>query len=156
MSKPLSTSSSPAAFGFRRSGPAQSSVSRWTARVSAWAGAVLLVVSSVIHLHLWLSGYRHIPTIGPLFLAQVVGGIALSAVVALKRSPVFLAGGAVFAAGTVVALLVSVNFGLFGFRDSLDAPYAKSSLVVECAAAVLFAVAATVAARAGEPVRPSR
>lgn len=156
MSPRRSTRSSSAAFEAHGPTTARSSASTWTVNLAAWAGAVLLVLSSVIHLHLWFNGYRHIPTIGPLFVAQAVVGIALSIVVAVKRSPVVLAGGAVFAAGTVAALLVSVNFSLFGFRDSLDAPYAKSSLVVECLAAGLLALAAMVATKIGETVRSSR
>src|ERR1700692_2615281 len=36
------------------------------------AGAALIGVTGVIHLHLWMSGYRNIPTIGPLFLLQAI------------------------------------------------------------------------------------
>jgi len=38
-------------------------------------GAATVAVSAIIHLHLWLQGYKHIHTIGPLFLAQAVGGM---------------------------------------------------------------------------------
>ena len=33
-------------------------------------GGVLLVATGSVHLDLYLTGYRHIPTIGPLFLLQ--------------------------------------------------------------------------------------
>lgn len=151
-----STASPSAAFEAQAPTSARSSASTWTGKLSAWLGAVLLVLSSAIHLHLWFSGYRHIPTIGPLFVVQAVSGIVLAAVVAVRRSPIVLAAGALFAAGTVGALLISVNFSLFGFRDSIDAPYAKSSLVVECLATIVLAVAATVAARSRGTARSSR
>jgi len=42
-----------------------------------WPGPALLAGSAVLHFHLWSSeGYRHIPTIGPLFLARAVCSLA--------------------------------------------------------------------------------
>jgi hypothetical protein len=108
-------------------------------------GAVLLVGSSVIHLHLWSTGYRHIPTIGPLFLLQGVVGIVLALVVAAtRRSWAALVGG-LFAASTIGGLILSVEVGLFGFRDSLSAPDATLSLVVESAATVVLIAAVALA-----------
>ncbi len=98
-------------------------------------------MSAVIHLHLWSTGYRHIPTIGPLFLLQGVVGLALAAVVVATRRGWASLSGAVFAALTIGGLLLSVNAGLFGFEDSLSAPYATWSLVVESAAVVILGAA---------------
>ena len=58
-------------------------------RGGRWAAALLLRVGCTallawigyIHLHLWLEGYRHIPTNGPLFLLDAVAGFILAAVV---------------------------------------------------------------------------
>ena len=50
------------------------------------SGALLLAVSAGIHLDLYLTGYRKIPTIGWLFLLQVIAGFALAAVVLAPRS----------------------------------------------------------------------
>jgi hypothetical protein len=111
--------------------------------VLAWIGAVLLVLSAVIHLHLWSQSYQHIPTIGPLFLIQGIVGIVLAVLVAVFRRLVVLAGAALFAIGTIGGLLLSVYVGLFGFQDSLSAPYATSSLILE---AIAFAVLAGAAA----------
>ena len=104
-------------------------------------GGALLVVSSVIHLHLWSTGYRHIPTIGPLFLMQGIVGIALALLVGITRRAWAALGGALFAASTIGGLLLSVEVGLFGFKDSLSAPDATLSLVVESAALVVLASA---------------
>ncbi len=104
-------------------------------------GGVLLVVSSVIHLHLWSTGYRHIPTIGPLFLLQGVVGIVVALVVGITRRAWAALVGALFAASTIGGLLLSVEVGLFGFKDSLSAPDATLSLVVESAALVVLASA---------------
>jgi hypothetical protein len=106
--------------------------------VAAWAGAVLIVLSALVHLHLWSTGYRHIPTIGPLFLLQGVAGIVIAVALAILRHPLTLLLGAGYALATVAGLLISVNFGLFGFQDSIDAPYAQLSLGIEIAAAVIL------------------
>ncbi len=111
------------------------------------AGAVLLVVSAIIHLHLWSTGYRHIPTIGPLFVLQGVAGIAIALVVAVTRRAWAALVGAGFAASTIAGLLLSVEVGLFGFKDSLSAPDATLSLVVESAALVVLAGAALIGVR---------
>jgi hypothetical protein len=100
-----------------------------------------LIVSSAIHLHLWSTGYRHIPTIGPLFLLQGVAGIVMAVAVAVSRQAVVTAVGALLALGTIGGLVVSVEIGLFGFKDSFSAPDATLSLVVEAAAFVVLAAA---------------
>jgi hypothetical protein len=130
--------------------------------VLCWAGAALLVLSALIHLHLWDTGYRHIPTIGPLFLVQGVAGLVVAVVVAVTRRPIAALAGAVFAAGTILGLVLSVEVGLFGFRDSFGAPYATSSLVLESVAVVvlvaaaLFGIHASLGERAGRPVDVAR
>ena len=115
-------------------------------------GAVLLIVSSVIHLHLWSKGYRHVPTIGPLFLLQGVVGIVIALAVGVTRRTWAALAGAVFAASTMGGLLLSVEVGLFGFKDSLSAPDASLSLAVESAALVVLASAALVGRRRPRPV----
>ena len=47
------------------------------------AGAVLLAASASIHLYLYLTGYRSIPTIGWLFLMQFIVGYILTVAVSL-------------------------------------------------------------------------
>ena len=74
--------------------------------VSAWVGSILLVLSALIHLHLWDQSYQHIPTIGPLFLVQGVAGIVLAILASLFRRLVVLAGATLFALGTIGGLLL--------------------------------------------------
>ena len=82
------------------------------------AGAALILVSAIIHLHLWASGYRNIHTIGPLFLVQGVAvGILMAVAVALIRRVFIAVLGVLFAGGTLAGLLVSVHVGLFGYRE---------------------------------------
>lgn len=97
---------------------------RWPLRV---AGAGLLTASAAVHLDLYATGYRTIPTIGPLFLLQVIAGFALAlAVLAapltpMTRRPVIdatiSAMAAGFAVSTLGGYLISVWVGLFGFRE---------------------------------------
>ncbi len=103
-------------------------------------GAALLITSAAIHLHLWANGYRYTPTIGPLFFAQGVLGVMLSLAIALIRRVSVAVIGALFAAGTIAALLVSVHGGLFGYHSQMSAPWAKTSLVIEVVAAVILLV----------------
>jgi hypothetical protein len=104
------------------------------------AGAALLVTSAAIHLHLWANGYRYKTTIGPLFFAQGVLGVLLSLAIALVRRVSVAVIGALFAAGTIAALLVSVHVGLFGYRSYMNAPWAKTTVIIEAAAAVVLLI----------------
>ena len=95
---------------------------RWSLRL---AGAGLLTASAAVHLDLYLTGYRTIPTIGPLFLLQVLAAFALSlAVLALPltsraraEEPLLAATAAGFAVATLGGYLLSLWVGLFGFRE---------------------------------------
>jgi len=83
----------------------------------AIAGAALLVASGSIHLDLYLTGYRSIPTIGWLFLLQVISAYGLALVVAVSRHQLAAAAGAAFALGTLGGYLLSLKVGLFGFTE---------------------------------------
>ena len=81
------------------------------------AGALLLAVSAAIHLDLYVTGYRSIPTIGWLFLLQVIVAFLLTAAVLVTHSWLAAAASAGFALSTLGAYLLSVWSGLFGFRE---------------------------------------
>jgi hypothetical protein len=91
----------------------------------------LLAWIGYIHLHLWLEGYRHIPTNGPLFLLDAAAGFILAAVVLAWPRPLagLLAAG--YTAATLGALLISLSVGLFGFQESISASYVTESLIIE-------------------------
>jgi hypothetical protein len=59
------------------------------------AGAALMVTTAAIHLHLWLAGYRHIPRIGPLFIAQAVTGFVAAPLVVWSRQTLVVLARAV-------------------------------------------------------------
>lgn len=104
--------------------PAQGWAARdWPADLLRVAGAGLLIATAAIHLDLYLTGYRTIPTIGWLFLLQVIAAFGLGLAVLAVPSRLVLArrlaaaGGAGFALATLGGYLLSVAFGLFGFRE---------------------------------------
>src|SRR5262250_2993633 len=53
----------------------------WPALILRVAGSGLLIATAAIHLDLYLTGYRTIPTIGWLFLLQVIAAFGLAAAV---------------------------------------------------------------------------
>src|SRR5437660_1732407 len=81
------------------------------------AGALLLVVSACIHLGLYLTGYRSIPTIGWLFLVQAVVAFILAVGALVTHSRLVAVAGAAFALSTLGCYLLAVWIGLFGFRE---------------------------------------
>jgi hypothetical protein len=91
----------------------------------------LLAWIGYIHLHLWQEGYRHIPTNGPLFLLDAVAGFILAAVLLAWPRPLAGLLSAGYTAATLGALIISLNVGLFGFRESISASYVTESLTIE-------------------------
>jgi plastocyanin len=114
------------------------------------AGAALLAATGAIHLDLYLTGYRQIPTIGWLFLLQVISAFALAAAVLVIRSPLAAAAGAGFAATTLAGYLLSVWIGLFGFKEVRTTAGIVAGVIEVAAFAVLafLAIAPAPAARA--------
>jgi hypothetical protein len=80
-------------------------------------GAGLLIATGGIHLDLYLTGYNTIPTIGWLFLLQVITGFALGLAVLATGSRLVAAAGAGFALATLGGYLLSIWVGLFGFKE---------------------------------------
>ncbi len=130
--------------------------SRWLQLRLRVAGALLLAVSASIHLDLYLTGYRSIPTIGWLFLLQVIVALALTTAALVTRSWLAAAASAVFALTTLSAYLVAVWIGLFGFKEVRTRAGIAAGLIEVAAFAVLAlaAIAAGPARRADGPVSP--
>lgn len=102
-------------------------------------GVGLLSAVGWIHVHLWQTGYRHVPTIGPLFLAAAVSAFVVGAGLLARPSRLMGLSGIGLVMGVLTGLIVSVNVGLFGFEESLSAPFSAESIVLEIAAAVTLA-----------------
>jgi predicted lipoprotein with Yx(FWY)xxD motif len=90
---------------------------RWLSVALLLAGPGLLIASGAIHLDLYLTGYRSIPTIGWLFLLQVIAAFGLGLAVLALRSRLAAAAAAGFALSTLGGYLLSVWIGLFGFKE---------------------------------------
>ena len=114
---------------------------RWVTFGGVALGAAAVAASAVIHLHLWMQGYKHIHLIGPLFFAQAVAGIALALVMVVYPRFVSAVAGALYMASTIGGLLISATVGIFGFHDGLSVPWATSSLVIEAAGFVVLVAA---------------
>jgi len=126
----------------------------WPTVVLRVVGSGLLIVTAAIHLDLYLTGYRTIPTIGWLFLLQVIAAFGLGlAVLAIPRrlvipSRLAAAAGAGFALATFGGYLLSVWIGLFGFKEVRTGAGITAGLVEVAAFAVLAALALAPAANA--------
>jgi hypothetical protein len=119
-------------------------------------GAACAVYSGYIHLYLWGRQpypYRDIPTIGPLFLVQGIAAIVIGLLVVISRRVGALLVGAGLLVVSVVALVIDVEVGMFGFKDSWSVPYAMSTLYEEIVGAVLLLVTAGVLAWSGRAGR---
>jgi hypothetical protein len=118
------------------------------------AGAGLMVGVAAIHLDLWSEGYRHIPTDGPLFLADAIGGFVLAVLLLVWPRPWAGLLGAGFMASTLVTLILSINVGLFGFQESIRASFVVESILLESLGAVAL-LAWTVIVLQAQSKRPS-
>ncbi|MER7535634.1 hypothetical protein ABTX77_12710 [Streptomyces sp. NPDC097704] len=103
--------------------------------------AGLTATMGAIHLSLWADGYRDLATIGPLFLLNGIVGCLLA--VALLVTPyrwvaLVATATALFTAGTLGALFLSLTTGLFGFEESTDAELVRPTLAVETAGIVVL------------------
>lgn len=123
----------------RRMSPDLPASVRYLDLLAVLAGAALIVTTASIHLHLWLAGYRHVPTLGALFLAQCITGFLAGPIIALARRAFAVLGGAVYMASSAVGLILSATVGFVGIHDGLNVPWATPSLAVEIAGFVLLA-----------------
>ena len=119
------------------------------------AGAVLLVVSAGIHLDLYLTGYRSIPTIGWLFLVQFLVAFVLAIGALVTHSRLVAVAGAAFALSTLGCYLLAVWIGLFGYKEiRTRAGIAAGLIEVAAFATLALAVAIAGARQAAAPARP--
>ena len=112
------------------------------------AGGGLLIAAGAIHLDLYLTGYRSIPTIGWLFLFQVIAAFVLGAAVLASAARLAAAAGAVFSLATLGGYLLSLWIGLFGFKE-VRTTAGIAAGVVEVVAFAALAGLATMPAERG-------
>jgi predicted lipoprotein with Yx(FWY)xxD motif len=111
------------------------------------AGSGLLIATGAIHLDLYLTGYRTIPTIGWLFLLQVIAAFVLGAGVLVLGSRMAAAAGAGFALATLGGYLLSIWVGLFGFKEVRTTAGIVAGVIEVVAFMVLAQLALTPAAQ---------
>jgi predicted lipoprotein with Yx(FWY)xxD motif len=105
------------------------------------AGALLLIVSAGIHLALYLTGYRNIPTIGWLFLVQFIVAFVLAAGALVTHSRLVAIAGAGLALSTLGAYLLAVHTGLFGYKEIRTRAGIAAGLIEVAAFATLMLAA---------------
>ena len=115
------------------------------------AAAILMVCSGLIHIHLWDIAYRHVATLGPLFLVQAVAALVLAVVLVVARVVVVALACMALMVGTVVGFILAVSVGIFGFTLQIVTAWAYEALGAELLSTVLLGVlvAACVAGGAG-------
>ena len=114
-------------------------------------GAALLAAAGAVHLDLYLTGYRSIPTIGWLFLLQTITAFGLAILIAVSRSWLVSAAGAIFALSTLGGYLLSVWIGLFGFREVRTTAGIVAGVIEVAAFAALAGASLASIQRAGLP-----
>ena len=123
----------------------------WFARL---VGSGLLIATGAIHLDLYLTGYRTIPTIGWLFLTQVISDVLLATAVIVSPRRLFSAAGAGLCLSTLVGYLLALRISLFGFRE-VRTTAGVAAAVIEIVGFVTLAGFATRPDRRG-PLQSSR
>jgi hypothetical protein len=104
------------------------------------AAAVLMVCSGLIHIHLWGIAYRHVATLGPLFLVQAVAALVLAVVLVVVRVVVVALACMVLMVGTVVGFILAASVGIFGFTLEIVTAWAYEALGAELLSAVVLGV----------------
>ena len=136
---------------------AQRAISRWQL-FGRLAGTGLLLSTGAIHLDLYVTGYRSIPTIGWLFLLQVIAAFGLAALIAATSSRLASAAGAGFALSTLGGYLLSIWVGLFAFKEVRTTAGVVAGVIEVAAFTVLALVVVGPRARLGAsstlPTRP--
>src|ERR1700723_2611207 len=119
----------------------------WLQIILRVAGSGLLIATAAIHLDLYLTGYRTIPTIGWLFLLQVIAAFALGLAVLVVPGRLVIpsrlaaAAGAGFALATLGGYLLTVWIGLFGFKEVRTTAGIVAGIIEVLAFVVLAALA---------------
>jgi hypothetical protein len=98
--------------------------------------AAAVLVSASVHLKLWFDGVSHEHVIGPAFMLNAIGGLAIMALLLLWRHwiPLLLAVG--FGVSTIGAFTISATVGLFGLHEHWTGGPVWTALIAEVVAIV--------------------
>lgn len=122
--------------------------------------AAAVFVSGLIHLQLYLDGYRDFPNdnLGRSFLLNVAASVIVAVALVLRRDVVVRLAAGVLLVGTLIAFAVSrTDGGIFGFaeRGLNPSPQAVLTLVLEIGGLVLLAATFVPAIGAGRSLPPT-
>src|SRR5688572_17404967 len=114
---------------------------RSSAMVWQALSALLLLAMGAIHLHLVVAGTGGL--LGILFVLNAVGGVVLG--IAMLATPLrYLHLASVLSlllmVGTLLALVLALTVGLFGFREGIGGQLVVTTLVVESLGTIVLAV----------------
>ena len=101
-----------------------------------YTAAVAVLASVSIHLTLWFQGMRAVHVIGPAFLVNVAGGIAIAYLLLQWRHPGAGVLAACFGAATLGAFTLASTIGLFGTHESWQGFSVFGAATVEVVAVV--------------------
>ena len=124
------------------------------------AAALAVFLTGLIHLQLYLDGYRDIPDsqIGVAFLLNTIAAVIVAAALVLRRDLVLRAAAAALLAGTLLGFLLTHNgVRLLGFEgQGLEpSPQAALALILEILGLVLLAATLLPAIGAGDDLPPA-
>ena len=101
-----------------------------------------------IHLHLWDIAYRHVKTLGPLFLVQVSRPWSSRLALLVTRHILAVRGRPGAVAGTIVGFILARTVGIFGFKLPFSSGLANMVLIIEIVAIIALAITALLLRRA--------
>ena len=117
--------------------------------------AGLVLAGGLIHYDLWVGGYRSIPSIGPLFITNLVASVLVAVALLASGRPAVVAAGAAVSIGSLGALVASRTVGLLGFTESWT-NQSMQIIAAEIGAVVALAMVATVRSRTRNVLVPVR
>lgn len=88
-------------------------------RLTRTVAALAILAAGAVHLYLYSAqDYRNIHVIGPLFLLNGIAAAAIGLALLATANALALLAGVGYAATTLIAFLVSVTSGLFGWTET--------------------------------------
>ncbi len=104
-----------------------------------FALALLVAAAGGIHLYLYFDYFHRVHVIGTLFLVNATAGLAVGAVLLVRRDRLVLLAALGYAVGTLAGFVVSTRWGLFGYHETFWGSWQEAAGGIELAAAILAA-----------------
>jgi hypothetical protein len=98
--------------------------------------AAAVLASAGIHLKLWFDGFRYLPTVGPLFLLNVAGGVAIAGLLIAWKHWLPAVLTMLFGGATLMAFITATTVGLFGDHEVWQGRYVFGAAGVELLAII--------------------